>query len=243
MAQNSPTLSFSGLLFDEYSRWDALSLILCLSLSVYAQDTEHIYKLTDGNNLESRLRTEDGQSNFKSYRRQHIRIEDGDSIYYLELYRADKFWKLYRYRIQNQKLIIEGSQQLFDPDGQLQTELYCPSGEKKCSNWQSFSWWPNGQLAKNGFFKEGQMDSVHYTYYSEGQLRSRLLYKEGKLMEVLELNDEQGNPLEKGTINKGEGTVFVYSLSGEKIAIYEYRNGKRKSKKRIKKVAEPEFPD
>ncbi|MBA2664565.1 MAG: WGR domain-containing protein [Bradymonadaceae bacterium] len=69
--------------------------------------------------------------------------------------------------------------------------------------------------------KDGSWKSYHRT----GQLKGERLYSEGRLMEVLSCLDVDGNPLERGTLAGGEGTLKGYHENGALQFEGQYHQG------------------
>ena len=192
-------------------------------------------KLTGEDYRKLRFRMEAGDTLWQAYEKQQLVSENGKLIYYLEVFRRDKLWKLFRYRIEDGRTVISGIQREFDYRGRIKAELECEDGQKICRDWRGYTWFPNDSLMKTGRFVDSKPDGEHYAFYDNGQLRSKILWEEGRLVDVLGLYDQEGNSLETGSIVNGSGTVNVYSMNGELIEVRTFNKGKRKKRRKIRR--------
>lgn len=181
-----------------------------------------------------RFRLEVGDTLWQAYEKYRVTRENGESIYYLEVFRRDKLWKLFRYRIENGQTVIAGMQREFDYRGRIKAELECEDGQKICRDWRGYTWFPNDSLMKTGRFVDSKPVGEHYAFYDNGQLRSKILWEEGRLVDVLALYDQQGNSLAIGSIQNGNGIVNVYSMTGKLIEVQTFNKGKRKKRRKIR---------
>ena len=157
-----------------------------------------------------------------------------DSIFFVEIFQRNKSWKVYRYQIIDQKPVPDGIQLSFDQRGRLTEALQCKTGQTTCRDWQAFAWWPNNHLAKAGWFSSGKSDSLHQSWYDNGQLRSQLHYQQGRLIRVDGFWDQEGKSLDIGDFSNGNGSLKVYSLSGKAVEVRQYREGRLVRKRKIK---------
>jgi antitoxin component YwqK of YwqJK toxin-antitoxin module len=94
------------------------------------------------------------------------------------------------------------------------------------------SYYENGQVCCLQFFKAGKRDSIATVFHDNGQIFETALYKNGRLMQILEKYDRMGHRLEKGNLVDGFGMVNQYDETGRLIAIEHYQKGKRRSRQK-----------
>jgi len=160
------------------------------------------------------------------YRRQHTCYGPTDTLYFLEVYRRNRYWKVYRYRVANGKAVPQGPQWSFDHRGRATEVLHCETGQSTCRRWQALAYWPNDSLARMGWFLNGKPDSLHLSWYDQGSLRSRLHYRDGRLLQADGLWNAYGQPLETGGFAEGQGELLIYSLNGTPLEVRTYRDGR-----------------
>ena len=107
-------------------------------------------------------------------------------------------------------------------DGSLYEEGYyendLPSGPCKI-------YYPDGTLEEQGNYLNGELDGEWSVFYDNGKLQIRNLWKEGRLLEMLECRDGLGNELNCGTLKNGNGTVIIYDFDGKVLEEREYKDG------------------
>lgn len=90
-------------------------------------------------------------------------------------------------------------------------EMYCESG---------------AQLFSKAHFVNDQIDGIYEEYFCEnGQLRAKVLYDLGKLVEVSEIFDRKGDSLFSGDHSDGNGTVLKYDEYGNLSNRFTIKNG------------------
>ena len=91
--------------------------------------------------------------------------------------------------------------------------------------WKEY--YENGKLMEEYFYEHGLKQGSDKYFHDNGNLWTERIYKEGKLWEVISNFDINGNPLDKGTITQGNGTVKVYDEKGNIIESINYVNGEK----------------
>jgi len=87
-------------------------------------------------------------------------------------------------------------------------------------------YYKTGYIKVIGEFDEnGNHNGDWMFFYPNNTLRKNLYYKNGKLMEVISYFDIKGNPINKGTLINGNGTVRYYNLEEEFIEEIIYIDG------------------
>lgn len=206
-----------------------LLLLILLPFGLFAQFPGQ--KLPGDNYARVRFKTAGTDTLWKFYYKEH---RASDTLLQVEVFRAKKLWKVYQYRTLDGKRSISGDQFEYDEKGRLISVLHCQSGQKKCPHFTAFNWWGNDTLNKQGDFMNGKPIGEHRSWYDNGQLRSVTRYnQEGLLQEVSSLFDIAGNPLDRGDLNQGNGTVFIYSMNGVLLEERFYVAGKVKKKRRV----------
>lgn len=84
----------------------------------------------------------------------------------------------------------------------------------------------DGELMQIGSFKNGRKTNEWNIYHNNTSLYQTRLFKDGKLMDIISCFDNKGNPLNKGTLINGKGTVNEYDENGKLTKTIKYYNGK-----------------
>ena len=90
-----------------------------------------------------------------------------------------------------------------------------------------------GLLSIKTNYEKGHRSGITEWYHKNGKLKQKVLYKrnpddpEGLRWEILEVNDKNGNPLPKGTLKNGNGTIINYDENGKPLKTITYQNGKK----------------
>ncbi|MDW8334164.1 MAG: hypothetical protein RMM53_08125, partial [Bacteroidia bacterium] len=71
---------------------------------------------------------------------------------------------------------------------------------------------------------------IYKEYYSNGKLRSVLEYRWGRLWNILEQYDSNGNRLKKSEFSNGTGVLTIYTPSGEPFVQIEMLHGQPSGK-------------
>ncbi|HET6992104.1 MAG TPA: toxin-antitoxin system YwqK family antitoxin, partial [Bacteroidia bacterium] len=87
-----------------------------------------------------------------------------------------------------------------------------------------------GILLFDGKVKNNYYEGVQHYYHTNGKIFTTRIYKYGILWQVKELKDRNGNPLDPGTYNEGEGILNVYNEFGARIFTAEYKRGLKNGK-------------
>jgi antitoxin component YwqK of YwqJK toxin-antitoxin module len=83
----------------------------------------------------------------------------------------------------------------------------------------------NGNTESIATYNNGTQVQEFLFYHPNGQLFTKRLYNNGKLMELLESYDSQGTPRESGTLKKGNGSLILYNDDGTPSDTLIYSNG------------------
>ena len=90
-----------------------------------------------------------------------------------------------------------------------------------------------GLLSLKTSYEKGYRSGITEWYHKNGKSKQKVLYKrspddpEGLRWEILEINDKNGNPLPKGTLKNGNGTIINYDENGKPLKTITYQNGKK----------------
>jgi antitoxin component YwqK of YwqJK toxin-antitoxin module len=145
-------------------------------------------------------------------------------------YKKSQLSGWWRYYSSSGKIITEafykhGHQTVYKkyyPNGKLQQVIPMkndiPNGIEKTYN-------TKGVLVSDAKIVDGYYQGSAHFYYSNGKLSCSRIYKDGSIWEEKEVNDRYGNPLEKGTLNQGTGSVIFYNEIGGRISVFEYYQG------------------
>lgn len=71
----------------------------------------------------------------------------------------------------------------------------------------------------------GLKSGVFKSYYRDGKLKEELVFNNGALEEVKEINDISGKSIQKNSVKNGNGIYIRLDDSGKKIAEIEYKDG------------------
>jgi antitoxin component YwqK of YwqJK toxin-antitoxin module len=122
------------------------------------------------------------------------------------------------------KFVYNGFRKSYYQNGNLQCDCNIKNGKRDSINKSHYE---NGQLQAILFFNNGKEDGKEIWYYENGQFKGELVYDKGKLMEINSLFDNKGRPLKTGTLNKGNGTLNIYSDEGNLKYVEVYKKGKK----------------
>jgi len=110
-------------------------------------------------------------------------------------------------------------------DGTLKIEGYFISG-KKHGKYRTY--YANGNQQCDCHFSNGKEDSLQTIHFENGQIWTQRIYKNGTIWEVLSNFNQQGTPMEKGTLKDGTGTLYLYDENAILLKIEYYENGRLK---------------
>ena len=85
----------------------------------------------------------------------------------------------------------------------------------------------NGSLKTIERYKDGKYEGPMTFYHQNGKLWGERIYKNGISFTVLSNYDKDGDPVEKGTLYEGNGTLYIYNYDGSLLRIEDYRNSVR----------------
>jgi antitoxin component YwqK of YwqJK toxin-antitoxin module len=102
----------------------------------------------------------------------------------------------------------------------------------------NIEYYPDGILKEEISYNEGVYEGICKYYYHNGTVKYILEYGEsdskyglGKLLNVIELNDINGNALDQGTLKDGNGTYYEYDNNGKLLRTFDVVNGIKKYKR------------
>jgi len=142
--------------------------------------------------------------------------------------------------------IRNGLTKEYYPDGQIKSEIEFSDGKvngqvktyfengkiSEISSWTndlpngySKYFYHNGNLYQEEFYKDGKLNGEQKTYFVNRKLKTRIIYKDDFIWQVLVTNDTLGNKLDELTIDKGHGVLNSYYLSGKIQSITIFENG------------------
>jgi len=165
---------------------------------------------------------------YKKYTKKLQVIEQNDTVVYIELFDANRFWYLERYLLKNGKRIKSGLQQEFDIGGYITFDRFCSAEAENCNKVNSYTYYPNGNIIAIVKTVKNKKEGNSLFYHNNGQLKNNIEFNNGKLWNVLAYYDQNGNILDPGNFCDGTGQLKVYSITGKLIKIKNYKNGKEK---------------
>jgi cytochrome c biogenesis protein CcmG/thiol:disulfide interchange protein DsbE len=83
----------------------------------------------------------------------------------------------------------------------------------------------NGKLENIESYKKGILNGKYSNFYSSGQLRYEIIYKDALKWEAVSAYKETGEKLPTGTLKNGSGTLISYYLGGNKSSVESFKNG------------------
>ncbi|GGG33442.1 hypothetical protein GCM10011344_37880 [Dokdonia pacifica] len=97
---------------------------------------------------------------------------------------------------------------------------------------KSMNYYKNGNPREEKIYNMNVPVGKYISYYENGIVKSILEYGENrKILNLIEANDSDGNPLDKGTLKDGNGVYYEYDNNGKIKRTYEVVNGNRRYKK------------
>jgi antitoxin component YwqK of YwqJK toxin-antitoxin module len=84
----------------------------------------------------------------------------------------------------------------------------------------------NGNMSRKGTYKNNKLNGDYYEYYNNGKLKIHAKYEIGLFWNIIVYQDINGNKLDYGTLENGNGIVCTYSSKGKIRAKGEYVDGK-----------------
>lgn len=141
---------------------------------------------------------------------------------------------------------ITGLWQSYYPNGQLKEEneckhgrlikqvnLFLENGKQIIKNGTGYhiDFYENGQEKYNITIINGVRNGLATWYFENGNIKKQALYAsggnnyEGLRMEIIQVNDVNGEPLDKGTLKNGNGTWKSYDANGKLTGVNTYKDG------------------
>jgi uncharacterized protein len=142
--------------------------------------------------------------------------------------------------------IRNGLTKEFFPTGQTKNEIEFSNGKisgqvktyfengkiSEVSNWTndlrnglSKYFYDNGNIYQEEFYKDNKLDGEQRTYFENGKLKTTIIYKNDLIWQIVVTNDTLGNKLDELTIDKGNGVLNTYYLSGRIQSRTIFENG------------------
>jgi antitoxin component YwqK of YwqJK toxin-antitoxin module len=142
--------------------------------------------------------------------------------------------------------IRNGLTKEFYPDGRIKSEVEFSDGKvngqvktyfenakiSEISSWTNdlrnghskyFS--DNGSLYQEEFYNDNKLNGEQKTYFENGKIKTRIIYEDDLIRQVLVTNDTLGNKLDELTIDNGKGVLNTYYLSGKIQSKTDFVNG------------------
>ena len=116
----------------------------------------------------------------------------------------------------------EGLFKIYRANGSLHWEI---PYQKDIKHGLIKGYYEDGTLFNELTRKEGIITGVNKYFHTNGQLWSETIMKDGKNWEIIANYDKEGNPKEKGTLKRGNGTVYYYHEDGSLREIITYEEG------------------
>jgi antitoxin component YwqK of YwqJK toxin-antitoxin module len=133
---------------------------------------------------------------------------------------------------QMQKGKFSGKYTSYYPSGKLQCDGHYKHDKRDSMQTVYFE---NGKTSAINNYVAGKKEGKETIYHENGQIWSEKMYVADNIILILSNNDANVQPLDKGTFNAGNGTVFYYTEQGALSEIDYYANGKFvKTEKKIK---------
>ena len=126
---------------------------------------------------------------------------------------------------------IIGKLKSYYRNGQTQCDYNYVDG--KLSGTQ-YEYHENGAISFVGYYTNGKLEGKATFYFNNNQIWTERVYRNGKPWTVLTNFNQYGEPREKGSLLKGNGTLYIYDENGKLLYIEIYKFGKRIRRKKIK---------
>lgn len=88
----------------------------------------------------------------------------------------------------------------------------------------SKSFYENGKIKTISHYKNRMYEGMMIFYHQNGKLWSERIYKNGISYTVLSNYNSDGDPVEKGTLKEGNGTLYIYNPNGSLLMIEHYQD-------------------
>jgi len=120
-------------------------------------------------------------------------------------------------------LEINGYEKEYYKNGNLKSEFEFLNGY---SNGISKTYYDNNVIETITTFNDsGEFDGEFISYYNNGQIATKRIYKNGSPYKIISQFSKDGNPLEKGDLDKGTGSIRYYNEKNKLRKIIYYKNG------------------
>ncbi len=117
-----------------------------------------------------------------------------------------------------------GQVRWYHPNGKLKIKGYykniLPVGD-----WEEF--YDTGEKLASYKFSKGLKEGEEFYFFKNGITWTKRIYENGKIFNVIEINNAGGSPLEIGTFSNGNGNLNIYNEKGNLTAVLSYKNGVR----------------
>lgn len=126
----------------------------------------------------------------------------------------------------------EGFSNAYYPNGKLKIVSQFQNGKQ---NGKYISYYPNGMRQCDCNYEKGKRSGLQVSYWDNGQLFSKDEYQNGLLWNIKERYHKDGEVLEFGTLNNGNGILKTYKDDGKLENIEYYKNGIKVKTEKIKR--------
>lgn len=89
----------------------------------------------------------------------------------------------------------------------------------------SKQYYANGHLQSTAFYNDTLLEGKYSYFHDNGKLWTERIYKQGKLLEVLNNFDRLGKKGNPGTLKNGNGRLYLYNEEGRIVESIEYVDG------------------
>lgn len=113
--------------------------------------------------------------------------------------------------------------QSYDEEGYLSQTGFFVNDSIQQGNW--IEYYKTGKIKSFASYHNGLLEGTYKYFHDNGQLWTEQTYVHGKTMEIISNLDRNGNPMDKGTLKNGNGTILLYDENGKQTSIRTYKNG------------------
>jgi antitoxin component YwqK of YwqJK toxin-antitoxin module len=153
----------------------------------------------------------------------HLLNQINDSIWSLKIFEDEKLVKEMDVKYYFPHL-VNGSYKEYYKQGVLKKDYQFHNG---ILNGKATDWTENSKPLIEGNYKNGKLDGfINYYWANNGMIKQKLEVKDGILINVLLLNDINGNDLQIGDFKNANGWLYSYYDNGTIKQKELYNNGK-----------------
>lgn len=118
---------------------------------------------------------------------------------------------------------INGEKNSFYENGQLKSKINYKDGE--VIDKEVISYFDNGKIKSELKYNNGKLTGTGISYYINGQIQSKIEYKKGEFEGNWTYWKSNGDTLDSGKINNGNGIIRLYDDNYNLLSVLRFKNG------------------